>query len=41
LVIDAKIERSSNPLAETMATATLLRKIESMEKVRSDIQRRI
>jgi hypothetical protein len=36
-VIDAKIEKLSNLLIETTATATLLRKIESLEQERSDI----
>ena len=36
--IDANIDKLSNLLAETTATATLLRKIESLEKERFDIQ---
>jgi site-specific DNA recombinase len=39
--IDAKIEKLSNLLSETTATATLLRKIETLEQERSDIQGRI
>jgi len=39
--IDAKVERLSNLLAETTATATLLRKSESPEQERTDIVRRI
>jgi len=39
--IDARIERLSNLLSETTATTTLLRKIESLENERADIQRRM
>ena len=39
--IDAKIEKLSNLLAETTATATLLRKIESLEQERTDIVHRM
>ena len=39
--IDARIDRLSGLLAETTATTTLLRKIESMEQERADIQRRM
>ena len=39
--IDKKIENLTNLLAETTATATLLRKIESLEQERSGIQERV
>ncbi len=39
--IDTKIEKLSNLLPETTATATLLRKIESLEQDRADITRRL
>ena len=40
-LIDTKIENLTNLLTETTATATLLRKIESLEQERSYIQERI
>lgn len=40
-LIDAKIDRLSNLLSETTATNTLLRKIESLEQERADIQQRL
>ena len=39
--IDAKIERLSNLLTETTATETILRKIETLEQEKADIQQRI
>ena len=40
-LIDARIDRLSGLLSETTATTTLLRKIESLEQERANIQRRM
>jgi DNA-binding FrmR family transcriptional regulator len=39
--IDGKIDRLSNLLTETMATAAILREIESLEKECNDIQHQL